>query len=105
VFQSDATTAFVRSSCTYGLMKYSIIAAGWTALILGQAGKASGHYDKPRIAAAIAQYDALWIRWRQIAAADPYSSSLVRDVAFADHPGMGAAIDALRPLVASSGTS
>jgi hypothetical protein len=104
-FQSDATTAFVRSSCTYGLMKYSIIAAGWTSLILGQEGKASGHYDKPRIAASIAQYDELWRRWKQIAATDPYSSTLVRDVAFADKPGMGAAINALRPVVATSGNS
>jgi hypothetical protein len=100
-FRSAATTAFVRSSCTYGLMKYSIIAAGWTALILGQAGKASGQYDKPRIAAAIAQYDDLWRQWKQIAASDPYSATLVRDVAFAGRPGMGAAIDSLRPLVAA----
>jgi hypothetical protein len=104
-FQSAPTTAFVRSSCTYGFMKYSIIAAGWTALILAQAGERSGHYDKPRIAASIVQYDELWRRWHRIALADPYSSTLVRGNAFADKPGMDAAIDKLRSIVSPPGTS
>jgi hypothetical protein len=104
-FASPDTTAFVRSSCTYGKMKFSIIAAGWTAYTLGLQGRADGRYNKPAIRSAIADWDHLWAQWKQIAATDPWCSTLYKPQAFDVHfqyrPGLGAAVDALRPLVSA----
>jgi hypothetical protein len=105
-FANPDTTAFVRSSCTYGKMKYAIIAAGWTAYALGLQGQAEGSYDKPALRSAIADWDRLWAEWHQIAATDPWCSTLYKpqsfDIHFQYRPGLGAAVDALRPLVSSS---
>jgi hypothetical protein len=104
-FADSDTTAFVRSSCTYGRMKYAIIAAGWTAYALGLQGKADGSYNRPAIQAAIADWDKLWAEWKHIAATDPWCSTLYKPQAFDVHfqyrPGLGAAVDALRPIAAS----
>jgi hypothetical protein len=68
-------TAFVQSSCRYGLMKYSIIEQGCTARLLATDTKMTDKDHKERIAAAVAAGDSLWKQWRVIAAGDPFSDA------------------------------
>ncbi len=101
---SPNDTAFMRSSCQYGLMKYSIIAVGWTAILLAQESEVKGGSLDPRVATCIRRWDTLWKQWHAMAAADPLMSTLVRpqgfDLEFKYKPGLGAAIDALRLRIA-----
>jgi hypothetical protein len=98
-FPSPDTTDFVRTSCGYGRMKYTVIAHGWTAVILGQQGDATKNYDMPRIRAAIAQYDQAWKDWNAFQSAHPLASTPYHDYGFEKEPGLGAQIDRYRKLV------
>jgi hypothetical protein len=96
--------AFVRSSCRYGLMKYSAIEAGWTATLLAQESHLrGGALDKARIGSAIQKWDRVWAAWKAMAVRDPLCSTLVRpqafDIDFKYRPGLGASVDALRGQV------
>ncbi len=74
-----ATKEFILTSCTYGRIKYEIIAKGWTVMLLGMAGDKIGQYDKPRMAAAIVAYDRLWEEWKQLEASSPSCSSIYKN--------------------------
>jgi len=92
-FADPATQDFVETSCAYGRIKYSIFEQAWTILLYGAMGDKSGHYDRGKLSAAIAKYDALWDEWRKLKQAHPSCATLYKDVAFKGHPGIGAAVD------------
>jgi hypothetical protein len=96
-FADAPTGEFACVSARYGLYKYQVIAAGWTALLLTEHGKASGQHDGPGIAAAVAAYDHAWVEWRQLAADHPLCPSLPQTAARGGGPGLQAAIERCRP--------
>lgn len=80
-----ATRHFAAVSTTYGRIKYDVIRQGWTIILLGMAGDASGQYDRARMRNAIRQYDALWVEWNALQR-DPLCPTLYRPYAF-NYPG------------------
>lgn len=98
-FADQATSDFVRVSCAYGRIKYSIVEQAWTILFLGKAGDASGTYDREKLRAAIARYDALWTEFRELAAKNPACASLHKDIGFEGRPGLGAGINRYRKIL------
>ncbi|BDD12369.1 hypothetical protein FUAX_48010 (plasmid) [Fulvitalea axinellae] len=57
---NEANDKFFKVSAVYGLIKYRIIAEGWTILLKGMEGDETGIYDKQAIAEAIRRYDQHW---------------------------------------------
>jgi hypothetical protein len=100
-FPTADLTDFVRVSCTYGRIKYSIIEHGWTALLITAYGQRFGTYDLERISTSISAYDAAWREWQSLKATAPLCSTLSHDFGFDGRPGLGAAIDRCRKLVAT----
>jgi hypothetical protein len=100
-FPSGETNDFVRTSATYGRMKYTVIQHGWTILLLGQIGDQAKIYDKRRIAQAIADYDEAWKAWRELKETRPSCSTLYKDYTFDGKPGLGAAVNRYRGIVGS----
>ncbi len=105
-----ATKAFILTSCTYGRIKYEIIANGWTVMLLGMVGDKAGQYDEPRMGAAIASYDRLWEEWKQLEASSPPCATIYRNhycryvsrQGMFPAPGMHDSIDKYRHLVSDS---
>jgi hypothetical protein len=96
-FADPERQAFAEVSARYGLYKYAIIAAGWTAGLLVEAGaRNGGTFQSARIRAAIADYDRLWSEWRALAADQPLCPTLPRPVARGGGTGLGAAMDRWR---------
>lgn len=94
---ADAETAgFVKTSATYGRIKYSIVEHAWTIFFAGKAGDKSGTYDREKLTTAIACYDALWNQWRDLEKNQPSCASIYKDVGFEGRPGMGAGVDRYR---------
>jgi len=89
---------YLRTSCTYGRIKFEIIQQGWIALLRGIVGDKSGSYDWEAISDAIRQYDQLWEDWRALKASSPSCATLYQPMAFGfpPTPGLGAAIDHYR---------
>jgi hypothetical protein len=102
-FPDANTKEFVVTSCTYGRIKYAIVEQAWTILFVGQTGESTGSYDKPKLAAAIAEYDRLWEEWRKLKETHASCSTLPKDLARGDEPGMGAAVDRFREVLGSAG--
>lgn len=97
-FNDQTTESYVRISCTYGRIKYAIIAEGWTILLNGRLHDQGMPADLNQLREAIKQYDALWLEWRALEASSPLCPSLYRDLAFGDGPGMGAAVNRYRSV-------
>jgi hypothetical protein len=95
-FSDPARQTFAEVSATYGLLKHSVIAAGWTACLLAADGQRNGSYDKERLREAINRYDTLWDDWRRLKAENPLCPSLPKQLARGDQPGLGAAMDRFR---------
>lgn len=91
-----AMKEFVMTSVAYGGFKLDVIRNGWTVLLLGRQGDSLGAHDKHRIRAAVAEYDKAWLGWRQLKAAQQSCATLYKGVAFADKPGLDAAVDVYR---------
>jgi hypothetical protein len=98
-FHDAQTQEYVRVSCTYGRIKYAIIAAGWTILLNGQKLDKGLAADTTQMREAIKLYDHLWEEWRSLEASSPLCPSLYRDVAFGGGPGLGAAVAKYRAMV------
>ncbi len=99
-FPDQTTSDFVTTSATYGRIKYSIVEQAWTIWFLGHAGDTTGTYDKPRLATAITTYDQLWADWKALKSTHPTCSTLPKDRAREDKPGMGAMVDKYRKMIA-----
>jgi hypothetical protein len=95
-FGSRPRQAFARTSARYGLYKYSVIAAGWTACLLAADGAETGAYQTDRIREAVARYDQAWAAWRRLAAETPLCPTLPTPRARGGGPGLGAAMDRFR---------
>ena len=93
------TQDFIRSSATYGRIKYAIFEQAWTILLLGREGDDTGTFDKERLAKAIRTYDQLWAEWRELAKTEPTLSTLATDRGFKGGPGIGVAVDKCRKIV------
>jgi hypothetical protein len=98
-FADPETAEFVKTSATYGRIKYAIVEQAWTIFLVGKAGDASGRYDRQKLREAIDRYDALWIEWRELGKAHPSCASIHKDTGFEGRPGMGAGVDRYRRFV------
>lgn len=93
----DAPTKdFVMTSMAYGTCKYAIIESAWTALLLGREGDSLKRHNVSAIQKAIGDYDSAWLSWRRLYETHASCATLYKDVAFADKPGLGAAVDHYR---------
>ena len=101
-FADPKTRDFVVTSCTYGRIKYAVIEQAWTILLYGQLGDMSGSYNKPKLAAAIARYDQLWSDWKKLKKTNPSCSTLPKDLARDNKPGIGAAVNRYRKILKDS---
>jgi len=61
-------------------------------------GDQSGHYQRGKIRAAIARYDALWGEWHLLAKNQTCCATIYLDVGFDHKPGLGAAINRYRAI-------
>ncbi len=95
-FADPRTQEFVETSCAYGRIKYAIIEQGWTILFAGAQFDRTGQFDRAKLTAALARYDALWQEWRTLKATHATCATLDKDLAFGDKPGMGAAVEHCR---------
>ena len=105
-----ATKAFILTSCTYGRIKYEIIANGWTVMLLGMTGDKTGLYAKPRMAEAIASYDRLWEAWERLEASSPSCATIymnhycryVSQKGMFPAPGMHDSVSKYRHIISGS---
>jgi hypothetical protein len=68
-----------------------IVEQAWTALLYGTEGDLSKNYNCKKLSPAIAEYDKLWAQWRTLLAAHPDTcTTICKDKAFQDKPGIGA---------------
>jgi len=104
-FADADTNDFVTTSASYGRIKYAIIEQGWTILFYGNLGDSSGSYDRQKLLAAIDEYDRLWKQWQNLKATHPTCSTLAKDQARGDRPGMGAAVEHYRKLLNTADTT
>jgi hypothetical protein len=102
-FPDASMKDFVVTSCTYGRIKYSIIEQAWTILLYGHIGDSNGSYNRPKLEAAIAQYDRLWDQWKKLKETHASCGTLPSDLAFGNKPGMGAAVNRYREVVQLAG--
>lgn len=100
-FPDPALKDFVQTSVTYGRIKYAIIEQGWTILMLGAQGDTSRTYNKEQLSAAMAKYDSLWNEWRELKESNASCSSLYKDIAFDNKPGLGAAVERYRKILSA----
>lgn len=71
--------AFIRTSCTYGRIKYALMEAVWNLADLDQAAARGGKFRSIAVRKWLDQYDALWREWRELARR-PECSTLYKDV-------------------------
>jgi hypothetical protein len=95
-FADAGTAEFVKTSATYGRIKYAIVEQAWRILFAGKAGDATGRYDRETLRDAIGKYDALWAEWRALERDRPSCATIHRDVGFEGRPGLGAAVNRYR---------
>lgn len=83
----EKTRDFIKTSSTYGRIKYEIIAQAWTIMLNGLEGDLTGSYDREKLAPAFLKYHNLWEEFKALAAGNgqvstlylPYSFSLDND--------------------------
>jgi hypothetical protein len=97
-FADANTQEFVEVSAAYGRIKYETIQQAWTILFYGKLGVKTGQYDREKIHAASARYDAVWNEWRELAKLHTCCATIYLDVGFDHKPGLGAGIDRYRKL-------
>jgi hypothetical protein len=95
----------LRVSCTYGRLKYEVLAAGWTVMLLGLQGDLSGSPDRSRIHEALVRYDRAFADWAELkehnrscaTIYEPHAFDIDFSGAFADPTrGMQASVDTYR---------
>ena len=96
-FSSEADNEFIAVSCTYGRIKYEILATAWEIMLQNRMAdskgtKYAGNDD------AIARYDALWDEWRTLKADHPCCPTLYKgDAEFFGNPtGINHMVDRYR---------
>ncbi len=78
-FTDEATGHFVRTSSTYGRIKYELFAIAWNIMLPGYASRKTGvAYDKEKMTEYIARYDRLVAEWQKLAADNDDCPSLYR---------------------------
>lgn len=100
-FPDPQTAEFVQTSADYGRIKYAIVEQAWRILFLESDARAGRDVDRNALAAAIHRYDQLWAEWRQLEQSHPECPSIHKTTGFEGRPGIGAAIDRCRALLAS----
>lgn len=106
-----ADTAYARVSSRYGLLLYSIIAHGWAVMLHGVVGDRTGRYARATIREHLDAYDAAWLAYGRLRAANRSCATLYTPHAFlantnprkdptADpHHGMGPSIERYRRIL------
>ena len=103
-FADPELSEFVKTSAAYGRIKYAIVEQAWTIFFTGKAGEKSGTYDREKLTAAIACYDALWNEWHELKLNHPSCATIYKDVGFEGRPGMGAGVNRFRKLISEAST-
>jgi hypothetical protein len=98
-FPDPETAAFVRTSTTYGRIKYAIVEQAWRIQFIGRDADASMKFEEKSLENALQQYDMLWNEWQELEKSRPECSSIHKDTGFEGRPGMGAAIGRRRALL------
>lgn len=66
-FASEDLNHFVRTSCSYGRIKYELFAASWHIMLQGYRAEKTGKpFDKNEMAGFIESFDRLWKEWNDL---------------------------------------
>lgn len=71
--------AFIRTSCTYGRIKYALFEAVWNLADLDLAAQRGGKFRPIAVGTWLDRYDTLWEEWRALARR-PECASIYKDV-------------------------
>jgi len=87
----------LRVSCTYGRIKYQLTEQMWYLMIQNELKIQSKTFEKEGILKSIANYDALWAEWLELAKS-PYCATIYKDTQFLDERkgSIGALVDTMR---------
>lgn len=67
-FQSEDLNHFVRTSCTYGRIKYELFAVSWHIMLRGYVADKTGKaFDRKEMSEHINAFDRLWKEWHDLA--------------------------------------
>lgn len=98
--------SYLKVSCQYGLIKYSIVQKAWIIMLKGLEGDLSGEYDKEKIRVAIDDYDKLWEEFNQLKQGHPDCATLYMPYTFIfelpdyhGQEGMKKSVDKYRGIV------
>ena len=80
------TDQYLKVSCRYGLIKYSIIQQAWIIMLRGMEGDRNGNYDKASIQSAIRKYDGLWVEFHSLRKENPSCATLYQPYSFVFEP-------------------
>lgn len=95
-FADPKTSAFVKTSTTYGRIKYAIVEQAWRIMFFARDCEATGKIDHQELKTAVQQYDTLWSEWKELEKSNPDCASIYKDTGFEGRPGLGAKVDSLR---------
>jgi hypothetical protein len=100
-------TEYLRTSTTYGRIKFEIVEKAFIVMLLGHRGDITGNYDKKRIREALEDYDKLWLEWNRLKNNNPECATVYLPEAFRidqngvsgdKENGLGKTIDRYRNL-------
>ena len=78
-FASDEVTHFVRTSCTYGRIKYELFATAWHIMLRGYvAEKSQTPFNREEMDKYIADFDRLWNEWNDLCRHNADSPSIYK---------------------------
>ena len=78
-FASEEVTHFVRTSCTYGRIKYELFAVAWHIMLRGYVSERSGiPFNRDEMNTYIADFDRLWTEWNELCQNNADSPSIYK---------------------------
>jgi hypothetical protein len=102
-----ADKEYLKTSTTYGRIKFEIVEKAFIVMLLGHVGDVSGNYNRERIRRAVDDYDNLWQEWKQFKNDHPDCATIYLPEAFHIDEngvsgdvqnGLGATIDRYRGI-------
>jgi hypothetical protein len=100
--QDTITLHAIKTSTTYGRIKYALIEQMWYLMIANAQYQATKTLNTAEVAAHLQKYDALWTEWKQLAANNTDCASIATDLSFRKERkgSIGELVDKLRTLIA-----
>lgn len=76
----------IRTSCTYGRIKYQLIEQMWHLMIIDGRDRAGLAVDREEVLDVVSRYDGLWDEWRCLYDTHPFCATLYTDKCWGGEP-------------------